>query len=316
MKVATACAGAALVAGTVAIGVAIVPAAAAMASSPAVTYSFRKLDNANDPSFNQLFGINSHNRIVGYFGSGANGHPNKGYQLAPPYGQGNYHAENFPRSAQTKVLGINDNGVTVGDFSNTNRPSQSNTFAGFYRQNGAYHKVTFPTSNNSNPAFNELVGINNSGLAVGNYTDSLFNFHAYRLNINTHRFTRINIRNSISVTAEGVNAGGAVVGYFSNASGKIVGFLRRPDGKVITIAKPGADVTQAYGIDKGGLVVGAYTVGASTFGFTWSPGRGFHKVNDPNSNGTTVITGVNNAGDLVGYYTDKNGNTNGLLATP
>lgn len=316
MKVTTARVGAALVAGTVAIGVAIVPAVAAAASSPAVTYSFKKLDNSSDPTFNQLLGINNHDKIVGYFGSGANGHPHKGYQLAPPYGQGNYHAENFPRSAQTEVASINDNGVTVGLFSNTNRPSELNAFAGFYLQNGAYHKVTFPTSNNSNPAFNELVGINDSGIAVGNYSDSLFNMHAYRLNINTHRFARINIRHSPSVTATGINAGGAIVGFFSNASGKTVGFLRRPNGTVITIAKPGADVTQAYGINKGGLVVGAYTIANTTFGFTWSPGRGFQKVNDPNSNGSTVISGVNSAGDLVGYYTDSHGNTNGLLATP
>src|SRR5215472_3627104 len=78
MKVTTARVGAAFVAGTVAIGVAVVPAAPATASSPAVTYSFRKLDNSNDPTFNQLLGINNHNKIAGYYGSGAGGHPNKG----------------------------------------------------------------------------------------------------------------------------------------------------------------------------------------------------------------------------------------------
>src|SRR5215472_4455718 len=81
MKVITARAGAAFVAGTVAIGVAVVPAVPATASSPAVTYSFRKLDNPKDPTFNQLLGINNHNKIVGYFGSGAQGSPNKGYLL-------------------------------------------------------------------------------------------------------------------------------------------------------------------------------------------------------------------------------------------
>jgi hypothetical protein len=31
---------------------------------------------------------------------------------------------------------------------------------------------------------------------------------------------------------------------------------------------------------------------------------------------STTISGVNDAGDLVGYYTDRAGLTEGLLATP
>jgi hypothetical protein len=31
---------------------------------------------------------------------------------------------------------------------------------------------------------------------------------------------------------------------------------------------------------------------------------------------TTIINGVNNSGDLVGFYTDAAGNTDGMLALP
>ncbi len=316
MKVTTARVGAALVVSMVAIGITVVPAAATTAHSPSVTYTFRKLDNGNDPSFNQLLGINNHNKTVGYYGSGAHGHPNKGYQLSSPFGHGTYHAENFPRSAQTQVAGVNDNGVTVGLFSRTNKASLINSFAGFYLQNGKFHRVAFPTGNNSNPSFNELLGINNSGIAVGDFIDALGNMHGYRLNINTHRFARINIRNSPNVTVTGINAGGTMVGFFTNASGKIVGFLRRSNGQVATLSKAGADMTQAFGINKGGLVVGAYTSGNNTFGFTWTGGGGFRQVSDPSGRESTVITGVNNAGDLVGVYTDRHGITNGMLAIP
>ena len=47
-------------------------------------------------TFNQLLGINNKGVIAGYRGSGAQGHPNKGYPLLPPYGQGQYVNENFP----------------------------------------------------------------------------------------------------------------------------------------------------------------------------------------------------------------------------
>jgi hypothetical protein len=52
-------------------------------SAEATTYTFETLNNAVDPTFNQLLGINSSGLISGYFGSGAGDHPNKGYLLAP-----------------------------------------------------------------------------------------------------------------------------------------------------------------------------------------------------------------------------------------
>ena len=39
-------------------------------------------------------------------------------------------------------------------------------------------------------------------------------------------------------------------------------------------------------------------------------------VDDPKGKGTTLVNGVNSAGDLVGFYTDKKGNTDGFLAIP
>lgn len=56
-------------------------------SADATTYTFETLNNAAGPTFNQLLGINSAGSISGHFGSGAAGHPNKGYLLAPLMGR-------------------------------------------------------------------------------------------------------------------------------------------------------------------------------------------------------------------------------------
>ncbi len=48
----------------------------------------------------------------------------------------------------------------------------------------------------------------------------------------------------------------------------------------------------------------------------WGPGFGFETINDPNGIGATTLNGVNDRGELVGFYTDSAGNTDGLLATP
>jgi hypothetical protein len=51
-------------------------------------------------------------------------------------------------------------------------------------------------------------------------------------------------------------------------------------------------------------------------GFTWTPQGGFRSVDDPHGIGTTTINGVNDFGQLVGFYVDGNGNTDGFAATP
>jgi hypothetical protein len=96
-------------------------AAPAFASTQSSSgYHFRTLNDDRDLTFNQLLGINNEGLIAGYFGSGAQGHANKGYRLYLPYGQGNYANENFPGSRQTQVTGLNDLGVTVGFWSTQN----------------------------------------------------------------------------------------------------------------------------------------------------------------------------------------------------
>ena len=136
--------------------------AAREAPSPAPSYSFTTLDNQNDPTFNQLLGINDHGLIAGYFGSGQTGHPNKGYLLAPPHGQANYVNENFPGSSQTQVTGLNNRDVTVGFWVDAN----GNNF-GFYRSHGIYSTVAFPTRDKGTPAVDQLLGVNDRGVAVG-----------------------------------------------------------------------------------------------------------------------------------------------------
>jgi hypothetical protein len=66
--------------------------------------------------------------------------------------------------------------------------------------------------------------------------------------------------------------------------------------------------------------VGVYETGSGSVpsmqGFTWTPARGFQTVDDPKGHTTTTIDGVNDRGELVGFYIDRAGNTDGMLATP
>jgi hypothetical protein len=154
-------------------------------------WSFSTLNNGNDTTFNQLLGINNRGQIAGYFGSGAAGHPNKGYLLNLSRNGSWFANENFPHGIQTQVIGINDLGTTVGFWSNQNTASMTNDNFGFYAWGGHFHSVNFPTRNNASPPVNQLLGVNDENVAVGFYTDAKGNNHGYTYSINRHRFRSI-----------------------------------------------------------------------------------------------------------------------------
>ncbi len=255
--------------------------------------------------------------IAGYLGSGAQGHPNKGYLLILSRHRSRYRNENFPHSVQTQVTGLNDRGVTVGFWSDMNTASQMNDNFGFYSVGGHFHSVNFPTTRNASPPVNQLLGVNNGDVAVGFYTDANGNDHGYRYNIARHRFRSVTIRGASSLTAAAINNMGDVAGFFTGSGGVTKAFLMRPGGHTTRLAYPGATMTQAFGVNDAREVVGVYQTGtgdnAKMHGFTWTSRHGFKTVDDPHGRGATTINGVNNAGDLVGFYTDAAGNTHGLL---
>ena len=187
-------------------------------------YGFRTLDDHADLTFNQLLGINDDGLIAGYFGSGAQGHPNMGYLLGP----GGYQAENFPGSVQTQVTGLNNQGVTVGFWSGMNTSSMTNDNFGFYAMDGQFHSVNYPTSNNASPPVNQLLGVNDSDVAVGFYTGNKGNNHGYTYDIRDHRFSQVldPADPAGSLTAAAINDRGDVAGFYTGPGGKTDGFLK------------------------------------------------------------------------------------------
>jgi hypothetical protein len=286
------------------------------------SYTYTTLDNSNDLTFNQLLGINGSGVIAGYFGSGMAGHPNKGYELLPGYGQRDYLVENFPGSTQTQVTGLNDGSTQVGFQSPTNTGTDANY--GWYSPNDghSFTQVDVPLPSDLSPAsppVTQLLGVNDSNIAVGFENDSAGNAHGFVYDIGTKQATFTTITGASSVTDAAINNMGQVAGFFTPASGTVESFLVTHDG-LETFAYPGATSTEALGVNNLGEVVGVYTTGPASspqnFGFTWTKGGGFTTIDDPNGIGMTTVNGVNDQGDLVGFYVDSAGNTDGMLVTP
>ena len=240
MLAAAAAVGIAGTAGAATAGAAVKAAPAA----PSGGYQFVTAGSDHDRTFNQLLGINNSGVIAAYFGSGVKGHPNKGYQIPPPYSQGDIHSENFPGSVQTQVTGLNDRGVTVGFFSKQNNGNNVNNNFGWYAAGGHLHEVNFPTGTPANPPVDQLLGVNNHDIAVGFFTNGVNNFDTvvgtYTLsNGNTFGFiyklghgittSSISDPNGVGTTVlNGINNEGDIVGFYTDGAGNVDGLLGYP----------------------------------------------------------------------------------------
>ena len=283
-------------------------------ANPERNHTFQTLGNEEDPTFNQLLGINDNNDIAGYYGSGAAGHPNMGYVLDPPYEQNDYTNENYPGSEQTQVTGINNAGATVGFYIDN-----SGGNFGFTDIKGHFTTVVDPKTpppTSRLAAVDQLLGINNHGIAVGFYLDRNGRSHGYEYNLAKGTFRAITPPGATSVTATGINDAGEVSGFFTEESGTVASFLFHGAGDYTLIEFPFSGNTTALGVNNKGQMVGSYVdFAGKTDGFLYTAGT-WQGIDDPEGIGSTVINGLNNNGDLVGFYTDSSGNTDGFEAVP
>jgi hypothetical protein len=278
------------------------------------TLNFTTLDDQADPTFNQLLGIDNKGEIAGYFGSGATGHPNKGYTLMPPYNQNNYTNENFPGSMQTQVTALNNINDTAGFWVDAN----GNNF-GFIEWNGVFTSYKDPKTGKG--TVNQILGLNDAGIAVGFYVDATGMSHGFSLNQATGKFTPITPPGGTNVVASGINQNGDICGFETvggSTSGMVVGFILR--GKTFTsFSFPNSMNTTPLGINVKDEVVGVYVDNASEMhGFTVTKPltkAKYASIDDPFGVGTTTINGLNDKGALVGFYVDNQGFTDGFIAT-
>ena len=267
-------------------------------------YAFTSIASPSDPTFTQLLGINKSGMIAGYFGSGADAqHPNKGFVLNLPNA---FTPENFPNSAQTQVIGIDDQGDTDGFYIDA-----MGTTHGFTDIGGSFSTVDVPGT-----GFDQLLGLNNKGEQAGYYAFGPASGQTFVpfVRRSDGTFTLLPIANAQATT---INDREMVGGFSNDQNGHSHGFLWQSGAAPTTVDFQGATSTQILGLNKVGQAVGSYTNGeTSTHGFVYDTNtRVFTRVDVPGST-STVVNGINRDGTLVGFYTDAAGNTIGFVARP
>ena len=120
----------------------------------------------------------------------------------------------------------------------------------------------------------------------------------------------------MSTTTAAINNAGLLVGFETDAAGLTHGFVDL-EGNFALADAPGATATSFLGVNNNGLAVGFDLVGDQMHGILYDTStRTFTTLDDPNGGGTTTINGVNDRGQVVDFYMDTAGNTDGFLATP
>ncbi len=267
--------------------------------TPKSGLEFTRVSSSLDPTFTQLLGINEHREITGYHTNVPGKH---GFTLEL---RGSFSDENFPNSAQTQVVGINDQGKTVGFYIDAG----GNTHG--FEKDHDFASVDLPGT-----TFNQLLGINNRNQEAGYYQDGAGLQHGYIRQPNGD-FEVLNLKMPSS-QATGINDDGDLVGFEQSSPSATTseGFLRTRDG-VKVLQFPGSKVTQALGINNRDEVVGSYTDGnGNMHGFRYRDGQ-YTSIDVPGG-ANTVINGVNDEGWVVGFFVDpqQNNNTIGVVGQP
>lgn len=283
--------------------------------------TFTTINNPADnslqtPTFNQLLGINDAGVIAGYYGDGAivNNH---GFV----YQNGTFTPENVAGTDQTQVVAIN-NTLSGGSYETAGFSVINSTGL-----NQGFTKVgnTFTNVNGPGSTFTQILGLNDHGQAVGFYTPASGGTLGFQYTLGgsvTTLGTPIQW-NASSVTAAGINNAGTIVGFYTNSIGTF-GFIDQ-SGNFTTPTDPLGTNPMFFGVNNVGQIVGTDTsnvTGAPEgFVYDWQTGT-WTSIIDPNEDTTavgtfgvsgTTLNGINDEGQVVGFYEDSKGDVDGVL---
>ena len=138
----------------------------------------------------------------------------------------------------------------------------------------------------------------------------LLNTHAAAQDA-SYTFTTIDVPGSISTVTTGINDRGQIVGRFRDAAGGPHGLLI--DGAKLTIIDvPGIrETTEANAINNLGQIVGIFRDARKALHSFLKDRDTFTTIDVPNAT-FTFATGINDRGDIVGFFDDATG-TDGFL---
>lgn len=251
-----------------------------------MTYTYTTLDDplGVGPYGTVFYGINDAGQIVGDYWDGSVAH---GFL----YSGGTYTTLSDPLGTTTYAFGVNNLGQVVGKYFDGSGAHI------FIYSSGTYTTLKDPYGAGGSLGSNGL-GINDSDQIVGSYIDIGGVRHGFLYNNGSYTTLDDPLAGATGTEANGINDAGQIVGEYWDSNNVLHGFLYS-GGTYTTL-----NTSSAYDINVLSQIVGV--------SFLYSGGT-YAPLADPLATSGTFPLGINNAGQIVGYYTNSSGQ-HGFLA--
>jgi hypothetical protein len=217
----------------------------------------------------------------------------------------------------TRALGINIEGIVVGDFLNT----AAGAYEGFFDRNGMFTSFVFPGLPAGSTT--SIIDINDLGNFCGYYAAAGVPIYTGYLS-QQGQTTNVFISGSTNTFVYQTNDLGFAAGFYQDTNSGDHGFVRDPKGNISTVDVPGASTTAnkgtfVEGINNFGLVSGHfYDNSGNEHGFVGVPNGSsweFFQIDVPGATQTSG-GGLNDFGAVVGHYVTSGGQQMGYIAYP
>jgi len=216
---------------------------------------------------------------------------------------GNFSNIDVPGANDTIPEGINVSGAICGYYDD-----QSGTH-GFLLEGSSVTALNFPGATTT-----YSTGINDSGDVVGIFVDANFANHAYKWNSNSG-YEQIPLSGT-QTQIYGISNPGFIFGTLYDAHQSFHRFLINPQGFIRYFDMQFGTLTLYGGPNDHNTVVGEIKRQHGADAIRWNLTTGASgTIRIPSSNSTHGV-GINNAGQVAGYYVDQQGKNHGFLWTP
>jgi probable HAF family extracellular repeat protein len=241
-----------------------------------------------------IFGINNSGAMVGYYVT-----PDGTEHGLLLRGKSVTNIDHPQGVGRTFCNNLNSKGTIVGYYYDS-----TDTVHGFLYRDGVFTAV------GPSGAPSVAAGINDLGEIVGGYNS---NGVAQGFKWNGKNYTTVNVPGAVQTFAADINNSGEITFDWIDSGGNYQGALLNGN-KYTTLQVPGAVQSIPNDIDSAGDVIFSWVDSSSQYHGAVMIGGTFHEFNEPDANGATYGSGINDQQSIVGEYV-KNNRTESFKAT-
>ncbi len=179
----------------------------------------------------------------------------------------------------------------------------------------SYSFITVNNPNDQNDPFTQLLGINNN-MTIAGYHNFLSN-QGFTLNLPIN-FTVENFPNSMMTQVIGINNSLTTAGFYVDNNGETLGFYHINNGSFTSVGYPETPFNQLLSQNDNHQAAGYYSLSPNNtlpdVPYIYDEVGGvFEIINIPGAPGGAQATGINNSGEVCGFFIDQSNVNHGWL---